>query len=118
MIIKLSWAPNKFTMHFLSEMSILGQIGLTRNLRITSVIRVPRYVRSITYDRVYQQFEKPHDALGNRHQNPITKLYRKILEICGIVPQSLRMVQRSLRIVPQSLSRIEIVVRVRPKWDN
>jgi len=81
--------------HFLSEMSILGQIGLTRNLRITSVIRVPRYVRSITYDRVYQQFERPHDALGNRHQNPFTSLYRRIVNICRIVPQSLRTARNS-----------------------
>ena len=99
-------------------MSILGQMGLARNLRITSVIGVPRYVRSITYERVYQQFERPHDALGNRHQNPFTRLYRKIVNICRIVPQSLRTAQHSFRIVPESLSRIEIVVRVRPKWDN
>ena len=99
-------------------MSILGQIGLTRSLRITSVIEVPRYVRSVTYDRVYQQFERPHDALGNRHQNPFTRLYRKIVNICRIVPQSFRMAQHSFKIVPESLSRIEIVLRVRPKWDN
>ncbi|HEV8404982.1 MAG TPA: hypothetical protein VGQ13_03655 [Nitrososphaera sp.] len=100
-------------------MSILGQIGLTQSLhRITTVIQVPRYVRSITYDKVYQQFERPHDALGNRHQNPFNRIYRKIVNISSIVIGNLRTVQRSFRIVPQSLSRIEIVVRVRPKWDN
>jgi len=103
----------------MSEMSILGQIGIGHNLhRITTVILVPRYVRSITYDRVYQQFERPHDALGNRHQNPFTKIYHKILNICRIVPQRLKIVQQSVMFVPQSLSRIEIVVRVRPRWDN
>jgi len=96
-------------MGIFSRMPILGHIAINYNLhRITTVVKVPRYVRSIAVDRVYQQFEKPHDALGNRHQNPFAKFYRAVLNLCMIVP-------RTLRIVPDTVSRIEIAVRIRPK---
>ncbi len=96
-------------MGILTRMSILGQMVVSYNLqRITTVIRVPRYIRSIAVDRVYQQFERPHDALGNRHHNPLSKLYHTVLNLCMIVLQA-------LRIIPDTVSRIEIAVRIRPK---
>jgi len=109
MIININKGPNKLMMGILSRMSILGQMIISHNLkRVVTVIHVPRYVRSITVDRVYQQFEKPHDALGNRHHNPLSRLYHTILNLFLVVP-------RTLRILPETVSRIEIAVRIRPK---
>lgn len=81
-------------------MSLLGQINLVHNVgRIRSVSGVPQYVRARTYDRLSQQFERPHHALGNRYRNPIARLYDRAIGLC------MRMVR--------PLGRIEIVVKVR-----
>lgn len=84
------------------EMSILSQIDIGRNLqRLTTVGQVPQYVKGLAYERVYQPFERPHDALGDRYRNPFARLYSKILNVC--------------RLVPRVFSRIEITVKIRPE---
>jgi hypothetical protein len=79
-------------------MSLLDQIGAANVVRIK---RAPLYVKDLTYDRIRQPFERPHDALGNRHRNPIARVYSMFVDFCK-------------RIV-KPFSRIEIVVRIKPE---
>jgi hypothetical protein len=105
MIKFLSWSPDKSIMRALFKMSILGQIEITRNLqRLTTVGQVPRYVKGLAYERVYQPFERPHDALGSRYRNPLARLAGKILDILRIVPRAF-----------SRIGRIEITVRMKPE---
>jgi len=83
-------------------MSLLGQINIVHSVgRIRSIGQAPLYVKGLTYDRLYQQFERPHHALGNRYRNPIARAYDKILIAC--------------RRIFSPLARIEIAIRIRPK---
>gem|GEM_PF-5399442 len=50
-------------------------------------------VKGLTYERLYQQFERPHDALSNRYRNPVVRMYDRILSACrrivrGRLPES------------------------------
>jgi hypothetical protein len=77
-------------------MSLLSQIYSVRRLRQS----VPMCVKSLTYERLYQQFEPARDGPGNRYRNPVARVYDRILSVCR------RIVRR--------LGRIEIVVRIKP----
>lgn len=79
-------------------MSLLDQISMANVVRIK---RAPLYVKDLTYDRIHQPFERPHDALGNRYRNPVAKVYSIFLGLCK-------------RIV-KPFSRIEIMVRIKPE---
>jgi hypothetical protein len=76
-------------------MSLLGQIH-----SVGRISHAPLYVKGLTYDRLYQQFERPHDALGNRYRNPVARAYDRVLDVC--------------RRLVRPFARIEIVVRIRP----
>ena len=65
----------------------------------TSITHIPSYVKTLAYERAYQQFEKPNDALGNRYWNPIAKLYDSVLNFFG----------KGLGV----FKRIEITIRLR-----
>ena len=66
----------------------------------TSITNIPSFVKTLAYERVYHQFEKPNDALGNRYRNPIAKLYDPVLNF--------------FREAARIFGRIEITVRLRP----
>ena len=80
-------------------MSLLGQINIMQN--VGRISHAPLRVKSLTYDRVYQQFERPHDALGNQYRNPVARVYDWILSACT-------------RLV-RPIARIEIVIRLKPE---
>ncbi|MGI0016416.1 MAG: hypothetical protein ACREBU_23595, partial [Nitrososphaera sp.] len=66
-----------------------------------SIGHAPLYVKGLTYDRLYQQFERPHHALGNRYRNPIARAYDMVMYAC--------------RRILSPLTRIEIAIRIRPE---
>jgi hypothetical protein len=66
----------------------------------TSITHIPSFVKTLAYERVYHQFEKPNDALGNRYRNPLARLYDPILNF--------------FRKAARTLERVEITVRLRP----
>jgi len=66
----------------------------------TSITHIPSFVKTLAYERVYQQFEKPNDALGNRYRNSLAKLYDPVLNFF----------RKGVRI----FKRIEITVRLKP----
>lgn len=83
-------------------MSLLGQFNIAHNVgRIRSLGYAPLYVKGLTYDRVYQRFERPHHALGNRYRNPISRAYYMVIHAC--------------RRILSPLTRIEIAIRIRPE---
>jgi len=72
-------------------MSLLNQITLTQ---------FSYYIRTLSYDKLYQRFERPNHALGYRHRNPLTRVYYKFSDLCQMI------------IGP--LLRIEITIRLKP----
>ncbi|MCI0561427.1 MAG: hypothetical protein MN733_23315 [Nitrososphaera sp.] len=87
-------------------MSLLGQINIAHSVgRIRSISNTPFYVKGLTYDRVYQRFERPHDALGNRFRNPVARVYDFVLNSC----------LSAFRRIFSPLARIEITIRMRPE---
>jgi len=83
-------------------MSILSHINVVYDVaRIKSLRQTHLYVKELTYDRISQQFEKPHDALANRHHNPLARVYLWFLNYC--------------KAFVKPFSRIEISIRIRPE---
>jgi len=87
-------------------MSLLGQINLVHNVgRIRSISYAPQFVKGHTYDKLYQRFERPHHALGNRYRNPFARVYDIVRGSC----------LGACRRVFGPLARIEISIRMRPQ---
>lgn len=90
-------------------MSLLGQINIAHSVgRVKSIGYAPHYVKGLTYDRLHQQFERPHHALGNRYRNPFARAY-------DIVVGAITRFANPIRNFANPLSRIEISVRIRPR---
>ena len=90
-------------------MSLLGQINIAQSVgRVRSIGHAPHYVKGLTYDRLHQQFERPHNALGNRYRNPIERVYDKVLTAFKSIAAPIRGFENAIR-------RIEISVRIRPQ---
>jgi hypothetical protein len=91
-------------MRVLSPMSLLNQINLVYDVARNRGLQAPLYFKGLTYDRISQQFEKPHDALANRHRNPIARVCERILRFCKLLVRPFHRV-----------GRIEIVIRIKPE---
>ena len=90
-------------------MSLLGQINIVHSVgRVRSIGQAPQYVKGLTYDRLHQQFERPHNALGNRYRNPVEQLYDRVLV-------AFRYIANPIRAFESSLRRLEISIRIRPQ---
>jgi hypothetical protein len=90
-------------------MSLLGQINIVQSVgRVRSIGHAPSYVKGLTYDRLHQQFERPHNALGNRYRNPVERLYDRVLT-------AFRSITIPIRGLQSTISRIEISIRIRPR---
>ena len=84
-------------------MPILGQINVVYDFaRIKSLRQAPLYVKELTYDRISQQFEKPHDALANRHHNPVARVYLWFLSYCKAIVKPFSRIEISIRIKPET----------------
>ena len=91
-------------------MSLLGQINIIQHSvggRVRSIGHAPHYVKGLTYDRLHQQFERPHNALGNRYRNPVERLYDGVVAAFKSIASPIRGMGNSVR-------RIEISIRLRP----
>ncbi len=87
-------------------MSLLGQINLVHNVgRLRSIGSAPQFVKGHTYDYLYQRFERPHHALGNRYRNPLAQAYDIVRSYCI----------GACRRVFSPLGRIEISIRMKPQ---
>ena len=81
-------------------MSLLGQINIVNGVgRIRRA--VPQYVKGYTYDRLHQQFERPHHALGNRYRNPVARIYDRIAATFFRIANPLRRIEISIRLRPE-----------------
>ena len=90
-------------------MSLLGQINIVHNVaRVRSIGQAPTYVKGLTYDRLHERFERPHNALGNRYRNPVERVYDNIVS-------AFRSITNPIRGFESALRRIEISVRIRPQ---
>ena len=90
-------------------MSLLGQINIAQSVgRVKSIGHAPTYVKGLTYDRLHQQFERPHNALGNRYRNPVERVYDRVLTAFRSMVQPIRGFESAIR-------RIEISIRIRPQ---
>jgi len=73
-------------------MSLLNQITPTL---FTS------YFRALSYEKLHQRFERPNDALGYRHRNPLTRIYYKFSELCQVIVGPLLRIEITIRLKPQ-----------------
>jgi hypothetical protein len=90
-------------------MSLLGQINIVHNVgRVRSIGHAPQYVKGLTYDRLHERFERPHNALGNRYRNPIQRVFDRIVITFRSIANPIRGFENSIR-------RIEISIRIRPQ---
>jgi hypothetical protein len=90
-------------------MSLLGQINIVHSVgRVRIIGHAPSYVKGLTYDRLHQQFERPHNALGNRYRNPVERLYDRVLT-------AFRSITVPIRGLQSAISRIEVSIRIRPQ---
>lgn len=74
------------------RMSLLSQISPTQ---------FGSYVRAVSYEKLYQLFEKPRDALGYRHLNPLTKLYSNFCNLCQMIVRPLLRIEITIRLKPE-----------------
>ena len=94
-------------------MSLLGQIKLVHSVsRVRSIGQAPHYVKGLTYDRLHQQFERPHNALGNRYRNPVERAYDTVMTAFRTAGWT---VQQYIQGFAGTFRRIEISVRIRPQ---
>jgi hypothetical protein len=63
--------------------------------------QVTSYIKILSYDKLYQKFQRPNDALGYRHHNPIARFFDKFSLLC--------------QMIIRPLFRIEIIVRLKPE---
>ena len=90
-------------------MSLLGQINIAHSVgRVRSIGHAPSYVKGLTYDRLHERFERPHNALGNRYRNPIEHVYDRMMTAIKSAANPIRGLQNFIR-------RIEISIRLRPQ---
>ena len=73
-----------------------------------SIGQAPQYVKGLTYDRLHELFERPHNAMGNRYRNPVERLYDRIVVAFTSIANPIRAFESSLR-------RLEISIRIRPQ---
>jgi len=83
---------------FKIEMSLLGSVQIGNV--IDSGLRFSQRLKSSTYDRVYREFETPHDALGNRYQNPVSRAWNRMFDLINRVFSPLTRIEVSIRIKP------------------
>lgn len=82
-------------------MSLLSQFRVVQVESIRTVsTRLTHKMRESTYDRWKDEFERPHNALGNRYRNPIRRFSDRVIQIF-LAPF-------------RAIGRIEISVRMRP----
>lgn len=90
-------------------MSLLGQINFVHSVgRVRSIGQAPLYVKGLTYDRLHERFERPHNAMGNRYRNPVERLYDRIVVAFSSIANPIRAFESSIR-------RLEISIRIRPQ---
>lgn len=90
-------------------MSLLGQINIVHSVgRVRSIGHAPQYVKGLTYDRLHERFERPHNAMGNRYRNPVEQLYDRVVV-------AFRSITGPIRAFESSLRRLEISIRIRPQ---
>jgi hypothetical protein len=90
-------------------MSLLGQINIVHNVgRVRSIGHAPQYVKGLTYDRLHERFERPHNAMGNRYRNPVEQLYDRVIV-------AFRSITGPIRAFESCLRRLEISIRIRPQ---
>lgn len=74
------------------QMSLLSQISPTQ---------FGSYVRTVSYEKLYQLFERPRDALGYRHVDPLTKVYNNFVTLCQMIIRPLFRIEISIRLKPE-----------------
>ena len=73
-------------------MSLLSQI---------SPSQFGSYVRTVSYEKLYQLFERPRDALGYRHVNPLRKVYNNFATLCQMIIRPLFRIQITITLKPE-----------------
>lgn len=88
-------------MQFLFEMLVLREVDFRQRMgQLRTVTHAPSIVKGMTYDKLHDKFERPSDALGYMHRNPLRKMFNIF---SGYLYDFVNFV-----------SRIEFSVRIRP----